>query len=89
MRSMLPVAEVVGEHVLHRLARLVDAECIREGGSEQRRIAHRGEVDEDARIAELRTELLGGCDRASRVFPAPPGPVSVTETHVVAPQECA
>ena len=82
-----PVAEVGREHVLHRLARLADLERLGERVSEQRRIVHRREVDEDDAVAQLRSQLLGGCDREPRLARAARAGER-DQTHVVPPQEC-
>ncbi len=81
-----PVAEVGREHVLQRLARLADLERLGERVSEQRRILHRREVDEDDAVAQLRSELLRGCDRKPRLARAARAGER-DQTHVVAPQE--
>ena len=81
-----PIAELGRERVLQRIARLTHVERLCERGSEQRRIVHRGEVDEDGAVAQLRPELRGGGDREPCLARAARAGER-DETYVVAPEE--
>jgi hypothetical protein len=81
-----PVAETRREHFLHGLARLVHLQRLGERRSEQRRIVHGGEVDEDGAVAQLRRQLRGGGDRKPCLARAARARER-DETDVVAPEE--
>ena len=83
---MLRLTELGREHVLHALTRVARTERVDERGSEQLRVADRGEADEHRAVAKLRAELLCGGEPEPRLSRAARSG-ECHETHVIPPQE--